>query len=124
MLSFRRVHSVSWQEAKLFAIDGIFGARRYPHPTIFELSGTNDIVRWTWMRHSNLRVLFYAQPVLSEEDYNLASQLNHTRCPGAKASVFMTMPMPLRTRNIEELWHPKVRYYPCGDVRQASALFC
>jgi hypothetical protein len=74
MLGFRKVHSVSWQEAKLFAIDGIFGARRYPHPSIFELSSANDIIRWTWMRRSSFRVLFYSQPVLSEEDYNRQMQ--------------------------------------------------
>jgi len=74
MLGFRKVHSVSWQEAKLFAIDGIFGARRYPHPSIFELSSANAIVRWSWLRRSNLRVLFIAQPILSEEDYNRQMQ--------------------------------------------------
>ena len=74
MFGFRKVHSVSWQEAKLFAIDGIFGARRYPHPSVFELSSADDIVRWTWMRRSNLRVVFYAQPILSAEDYNRQMQ--------------------------------------------------
>ncbi|HZU65635.1 MAG TPA: hypothetical protein VFA09_00030 [Ktedonobacteraceae bacterium] len=70
MFGFLKVHSVPWQEAKLFAIDGLFGAKRYPHPTIFELSSANDIVRWTWMRRSSFRVVFYARPVLSEEEYN------------------------------------------------------
>ncbi len=74
MFGFRTVHSVSWQEAKLFAIDGIFGARRYPHPSIFELSSANAIVRWSWLRRSNLKVLFIAQPLLSEEDYNRQMQ--------------------------------------------------
>ncbi len=74
MFGFRKVHSVSWQEAKLFAIDGLFGAKRYPHPTLFELSSANDIVRWTWMRRSSFRVMFYARPMLSEEDYNRQMQ--------------------------------------------------
>jgi hypothetical protein len=71
---FRTVHSVSWRDAKLFAIDGLFGAKRYPHPTLFELSSPNDIVRWTWMRPGSLKVLFYARPALSQEDYNQQMQ--------------------------------------------------
>ena len=67
---FRKAHSISWQEARLFAIDGIFGAKNYQHPSIFEVSSARDIVRWTWIHANNRRVLFPAKPAMSTENYN------------------------------------------------------
>ena len=68
--SFRKAHSISWQEARLFAIDGIFGAKSYPHPAIFEVSSARDIVRWGWVRPNSVKVIFFAKPTVPTEDYN------------------------------------------------------
>lgn len=70
MPGFGQVHSVSWREARLFAIDGVVGAKRYPHPALFELSSASDVVRWTWLRRSNGKLIFFARPMLPEEEYN------------------------------------------------------
>ena len=70
----RKVHSVSWQEARLFAIDGMYGAKKYPHPIVYELSSAFDVVRWAWMRRSNRRVIFFAQPTVSAEEYERQMQ--------------------------------------------------
>jgi hypothetical protein len=69
-----KVHSVSWQEARLFAIDGIYGAKKYPYPSIYELSRANDVIRWSWMRRNSARALFFAQPTLPAEEYEKQMQ--------------------------------------------------
>jgi hypothetical protein len=70
----RRVHSVSWEEARLFAIDGVYGSMKYPHPILYELSSAHDVVRWGWMRRNSMRVVFFAQPVGSAEEYERQMQ--------------------------------------------------
>ncbi len=70
----RKVHSVSWEEARLFAIDGIYGSMKYPHPILYELSSAHDIVRWGWMRRNSMRVVFIAQPASSAEEYEQQMQ--------------------------------------------------
>jgi hypothetical protein len=67
----RKVHSVPWQEARLFAIDGV---KKYRHPIVYELSSAHDIVRLVWMRRSNRRVIFFAQPTGSVEEYERQMQ--------------------------------------------------
>lgn len=69
-----KVHSVSWQEARLFAIDGIYGLKKYPYPSIYELSSANDVIRWGWMRRNSARALFFAQPTLPAEEYEKQMQ--------------------------------------------------
>ncbi|SRR5216683_2462521 len=70
----RKVHSVSWEEARLFAIDGVYGSMKYPHPILYELSSAHDIVRWGWMRRNSMRVVFIAQPASSAEEYDRQMQ--------------------------------------------------
>ena len=70
----RKVHSVPWQEARLFAIDGMYGAMKYPHPIVYELSSAHDVVRWGWMRRNNMRVIFFAQPTVPAEEYERQMQ--------------------------------------------------
>jgi hypothetical protein len=43
-----KVHSVSWQQARLFAIDGTYGLKKMDRiiPTRYELSSAYDIVHW------------------------------------------------------------------------------
>ena len=67
---FRKAHSISWQEARLFAIDGIYGAKSYQHPSIFEVSSARDIVRWGWIRSNSVKVIFFAKPTVPAADYN------------------------------------------------------
>jgi MFS family permease len=69
-----KVHSVSWQEARLFAINGMYGAKKYPYPSIYELSSANDVIRWSWMRRNSARALFFAQPTLPTEEYEKQMQ--------------------------------------------------
>ncbi len=69
-----KVHNVSWKEARLFAINGIYGAKKYQYPSIFELSSANDIVRWGWMRRNTWRVMFFAKPTISSEEYDKQMQ--------------------------------------------------
>jgi hypothetical protein len=70
----RKVHSVSWEEARLFAIDGVYGSMKYPHPILYELSSARDVVRWGWMRRNSMRVVFFAQPAGSVEAYERQMQ--------------------------------------------------
>jgi hypothetical protein len=70
----RKVHSVSWEEARLFAIDGVYGSMKYPYPLVYELSSAHDIVRWAWMRRNNMRVIFISQPTSSAEEYERQMQ--------------------------------------------------
>ena len=69
-----KAQSVSWQEARLFAINGIFGAKKYPYPAIYEVSSAQDIVRWAWIRRNNVRVLFFARPTVALEEYERQMQ--------------------------------------------------
>ncbi len=43
-----KVHSVSWQEARLFAIDGMYSLKKIDRiiPTRYELSSAHDILHW------------------------------------------------------------------------------
>jgi hypothetical protein len=71
---FRKVQSISWKEARLFAINGIYGAKKYQYPSVYELSSANEIIRWTWMRPNSARVLFFAKPTVPKEEYNRQMQ--------------------------------------------------
>ena len=43
-----KIHSVSWQQARLFAIDGMYGLKKMDRiiPTRYELSSAHNIVHW------------------------------------------------------------------------------
>lgn len=71
---FRKVQSISWKEARLFAINGIYGAKKYQHPSVYELSSANEVIRWTWMRPNSARVLFFAKPTVPKEEYDRQMQ--------------------------------------------------
>src|SRR5262249_36848797 len=47
---------------------------KYPHPIVYELSSAHDVVRWAWMRQNNRRVIFFAQPTVSAEEYERQMQ--------------------------------------------------
>lgn len=46
----RRVSSIAWDEARLFALYRTFGAQKSGAAITYELSGAWSIVRWTWVR--------------------------------------------------------------------------
>ena len=71
---FHKVHSVPWRDARLFAINGVYGSLGYKQPVVYELASENDIIRWGWMRRNNARVMFLAQPTASPEEYERQMQ--------------------------------------------------
>lgn len=73
-LGFRKVQTITWNEARLFAMGSIFGAKKYPYPLLYELSSANELIRWTWMRPGTRRVWFFAKPTVSQEEYNRQMQ--------------------------------------------------
>ncbi|MFL5704572.1 MAG: hypothetical protein ACJ8AG_17290, partial [Ktedonobacteraceae bacterium] len=70
---FRKVQSISWNEARLFAIDGIYGGKKYPYPSVYELSSANEVIRWMWIR-STWRIIFFARPAVPREEYDRQMQ--------------------------------------------------
>jgi hypothetical protein len=73
-LGLRKARTITWNEARLFAMGSIFGAKKYPYPLLYELSSANEIIRWTWMRPNTWRVMFFAKPTVSQEEYNRQMQ--------------------------------------------------
>ena len=69
MLGVRKVHSMRWDEARLFAIDGLNGAKKVNEPFLFELSSTNEVIRWNWLRKSTRRIIFLAKPTVPRAEY-------------------------------------------------------
>jgi protein-S-isoprenylcysteine O-methyltransferase Ste14 len=65
----RKVRSIPWSEARLFAILGIYGAKKYPSPALFELSSGNEIIRWNWIRRNSMRVLYFANSRVDTAEY-------------------------------------------------------
>jgi hypothetical protein len=45
-----RVSRIAWDEARLFAIYGTFGAQKSGAAITYELSSAGAIVRWTWVK--------------------------------------------------------------------------
>jgi hypothetical protein len=70
---FRKVQSISWREARLFAINGIYGAKKYQYPAVYELSSANEVIRWEWIR-STRRIIFFARPAVPQEEYDRQMQ--------------------------------------------------
>ncbi len=55
-----KVQSMSWQEARLFAIDGMYGLKKTGRlasriPSRYELSSANDIIRWGPLPDTNIQ---------------------------------------------------------------------
>jgi hypothetical protein len=48
-----RVSSISWSDAKLFAFYGVFGDAHGDGTHTYELSGSKEVVKWTWYRRKN-----------------------------------------------------------------------
>ncbi len=64
--------TVMWQEARLFAMYGTFGAQKSGASITYELSSARDIVRWTWV----LRKTHWGglEPTIPRDEYNRQMQ--------------------------------------------------
>jgi hypothetical protein len=65
-----RVQSISWREARLFAIANPSNFKRFKdrQPLILEVASEQNLVRWTWLRPKSARSGL-AVPVLPPEEY-------------------------------------------------------
>lgn len=65
-----RIQSISWSEARLFAITNPYNFKRLKdrQPLILEVANEHAIVRWTWLRPKSVRSGL-AVPVLPPEEY-------------------------------------------------------
>ena len=69
-------HSVAWDEARLFAIEGIGGLNRPWLPRVYQLASANDILKWTYQRRRTperngwlYRPILAIKPTTSYEEY-------------------------------------------------------
>ena len=74
MFGFRKIHAIRWDEAQLFAIIGLYGAKKYNSPFFFELSNANEVIRWNWIRKNTRKLIFFARPTVSQADYDRQMQ--------------------------------------------------
>ena len=74
IFGFRKIHAIRWDQARLFAIIGLYGAKKYKTPFFFELSNADEVIRWNWMRKSNHRIIFFAKPTIPQADYDRQMQ--------------------------------------------------
>ncbi|HEX6477824.1 MAG TPA: hypothetical protein VF043_03190 [Ktedonobacteraceae bacterium] len=63
-----RVSKMDWNEAHLFAVYGVSGARNSGLASTYELSSANKIVRWIWVQRENYNL--HLAPAVSRDEYN------------------------------------------------------
>jgi len=63
-----KVSKMNWNEARLFAVYGVLGARNRALASTYELSSANKIVRWVWVRRENYNL--HLAPASSRDEYN------------------------------------------------------
>ncbi len=71
-----RAHSVAWDEARLFAIEGIGGLNRPWLPRVYQLASAKDMLKWTYQRRRSperngllYRPILAIKPTTSYEEY-------------------------------------------------------
>ena len=71
-----KAHSVAWDEARLFAIEGIGGLNRPWLPRVYQLASANDILKWTYQGRRTperngwlYRPILAIKPTTSYEEY-------------------------------------------------------
>ncbi len=74
MFGFRKIHALRWDEVRLFAIIGLYGAKKYTQPFFFELSNANEVIRWNWIRKNTRKLIFFAKPTIPQDDYDRQMQ--------------------------------------------------
>ncbi len=75
-----KVQSMSWQEARLFAISGVYGLKKTGRlaariPSQYELSSANDIVRWGPLPDTNIQAFVSGEtagPLPAQGNYSQA----------------------------------------------------
>jgi len=45
-----RTHSVAWDEARLFAIEGVYGVNHALSPSVYQLASAKDMLKWIYQR--------------------------------------------------------------------------
>jgi hypothetical protein len=68
----KKVTTVPWHEARLFALYVTFGAQKSGAAVTYELSSARDIVRWTWIWRKTYWVGL--EPVIPHDEYNQQMQ--------------------------------------------------
>ncbi len=76
-----RAHSVAWDEARFFTIEGVYGANRSLSPRVYQLASANDILKWTYQRRRSpqrsgllYRPILAIKPTTSYEEYERQMQ--------------------------------------------------
>lgn len=63
------IHSVAWDEARLFAIEGFSRLNRPWLPSMYQLASDNDVVRWQRVGRLDGRRAFTGATGISDEEY-------------------------------------------------------
>ena len=68
-VGFGRVHSMRWEDARLFAASSGYKSSSYikQFPTFYELANANEVVRWRWVR---TRSFVAIEPTLPIDEYD------------------------------------------------------
>jgi len=76
----RTVHTIAWDEIRLFAIDAPYGLKKIGPGIMYQLASANDVIKWTriqpFPKHSKIHRGYFeaSEPVLTYEDYNRQMQ--------------------------------------------------
>ncbi len=76
-----RAHSVAWDEARLFAIVGVYGLKKSLSPSVYQLASAKDMLKWTYQRRRTpqrsgllYRPILAIKPTTSYEEYERQMQ--------------------------------------------------
>lgn len=71
-----KVHSVAWDEARLFAIEGVYGVNHALSPGVYQLASAKDMLKWIYQRRRSperngllYRPILAIKPTSSYEEY-------------------------------------------------------
>jgi uncharacterized membrane protein len=71
-----RAHTVAWEEARLFAIEGVYGLKKSLSPSMYQLASAKDMLKWTYQRRRSpqrsgllYRPILAIKPTTSYEEY-------------------------------------------------------
>jgi len=77
----RRSHSVAWDEARLFVIEGVYGVNHALSPSVYQLASAKDMVKWVYQRRRSperngllYRPILGIKPTTSYEEYERQMQ--------------------------------------------------
>ena len=76
-----RAHSVAWDEARLFAIEGVYGVNHTLSPSIYQLASARDMLKWIYQKRRTpersgllYRPTLAIKPTTSYEEYERQMQ--------------------------------------------------